>query len=56
MLSASTKKRLRHVALVGVVVSFVLLYVGPVTLASVPMTAVALAVTAAVAVVAALAF
>ena len=56
MLSMNTRKRLRHVALVGVIVSFVLLYMGAVTLASMPVTVVALVVTAAVAVVSAVAF
>ena len=34
MLSTKTKKQLRNVALGGIVLSFVLLYLGPVTLES----------------------
>ena len=32
MLSAATKRKLRHVVLAGTIVSFPLLYLGPVTL------------------------
>lgn len=56
MLSVNTKKLLRHAALAGVVLSFVLLYVGAVTLASGPLTIAALAVTALVCLIAIAAF
>ncbi len=56
MLPDATKQRLRHVALLGTIVSFPLLYLGPVTLESAAVTLAGLAVAAATAVLAWLAF
>lgn len=47
MLSTATKKRMRHLALAGIGASFVLLYVGAVSLDSAAVTAVGL-ITAAI--------
>ena len=44
MLSAATKRRLRHVVLAGTIVSFPLLYLGPVTLEDAAVTLAGLAV------------
>lgn len=44
MLSAATKRRLRHVVLAGTIVSFPLLYLGPVTLQEPAVTLAGLAV------------
>jgi len=43
MISAKTKQRLRHAALAGTLVSFPLLYLGPVTLESPAVTLAGLA-------------
>ncbi|MCY4582027.1 MAG: hypothetical protein OXE50_04400 [Chloroflexi bacterium] len=56
MLSAATKRKLRHVVLAGTVVSFPLLYMGPVTLEEPVVTAAGLVVGVVTAVLAWLAF
>ncbi len=56
MLSAQTRKRLRHVTLAGIGLSFLLLYLGPITIGSGALTTAALLVTAVVCVLAVLAF
>ena len=43
MLSDATKQKLRHVVLLGTIVSFPLLYLGPVTLESAAVTVAGLA-------------
>ena len=44
MLSAATKRKLRHIVLAGTIVSFPLLYLGPVTLDNAAVTLAGLAV------------
>ena len=56
MLPDATKQRLRHVVLLGTIVSFPLLYLGSVTLGSAGVTVAGLAVAVATAVLAWLAF
>lgn len=56
MLSRQTKRRLRHVSLIGLAVIFPVLYVAAVTLESAGWSAGALAVTGIVCMLAALAF
>ncbi len=56
MLSDATKQKLRHIALLGTIVSFPLLYLGPVTLESAAVTVAGLVVAGATAVLAWLAF
>ena len=56
MLPDATKQKLRHVALLGTIASFPLLYLGPVTLESAAVTVAGLLVAAATAVLAWLAF
>lgn len=56
MLSAATKRKLRHVVLVGTVISFPLLYLGPVTLDNAAVTLAGLSVGIVTAVLAWLAF
>ena len=56
MLPDATKQKLRHVALLGTIVSFPLLYLGPVTLESAAVTIAGLAIAGAMAVLAWLAF
>ncbi len=56
MLSAATKRKLRHVVLAGTVVTFPLLYLGPVTLQEPAVTVAGLAVGIVTAVLAWLAF
>ena len=56
MLSAATKRKLRHVVLAGTIVSFPLLYLGPVTLGEPVVTLAGLAVGVVTAILAWLAF
>ena len=56
MLSAETKKLLRHITLVGIIISFALLYLGPVTIGSAALTIAGLVVTAMVVALAIVAF
>ena len=56
MLPDATKQELRHIALLGTVVSFPLLYLGPVTLEIAAVTVAGLVVAGATAVLAWLAF
>lgn len=56
MLSAATKRKLRHVVLAGTIISFPLLYLGPITLDSAPVTLAGLVVGVVTAVLAWLAF
>ena len=56
MLSTDTKKKLRHLVLLGTIISFPLLYIGPVTLESASITIVGLAVAGVTAVAAWIAF
>ena len=56
MLSGQTKQKLRHVVLVGTIVSFPLLYLGPVTLESAAVTMAGLVVAGVTSVLAWLAF
>ena len=56
MLSDTTKQRLRHVVLLGTIISFPLLYLGPVTLENATVTLAGLVVAGATAVLAWLAF
>ena len=56
MLSANSKRRLRHVVLVGTCISFPLLYMGPVTLESATVTLAGLVLGVATAVLAWLVF
>ncbi len=56
MLSDPKKQRLRHVVLLGTIVSFPLLYLGPVTLESAAVTVAGLVVAGVTAVLAWLAF
>lgn len=56
MLSADRKKQLRHVALVGIMLSFPLLYLGAVTLEQAALTTVALVTAGVSSVIAWLAF
>lgn len=56
MLSTDAKKKLRHMVLVGTITSFPLLYLGPVTLESAPVTLAGLAVAGVTAVAAWIAF
>ena len=56
MLPGATKQKLRHVALLGTIVSFPLLYLGPVTLESTAVTVAGLVVAGVTAVLAWLAF
>ena len=56
MLSAATKRKLRHIVLAGTIISFPLLYLGPVTLDNAAVTLAGLAVGVVTAVLAWLAF
>lgn len=56
MLSDTTKQRLRHAVLLGTIISFPLLYLGPVTLENAAVTLAGLIVAGATAVLAWLAF